>query len=191
MSLDMKFIPLKQGTEEWLRFRRSHIGASDAVTIMGVSPWKSPLELYEEKIFEFEQQGNAYTARGVSLEEPARESFEKEKGICVFPMVFESSTHPFMAASIDGITIDYQIAVEIKCPGKVDHQKAMHGVVPTKYYPQLQHQIFVCELDMIYYYSFDGQQGVTLEVPRDDRYIEILLDKEKEFWHCLKTLKPP
>ena len=45
----MKFIPITQGSDEWLRFRRSHIGASDAVTIMGLSPWKSPLNFTKKK----------------------------------------------------------------------------------------------------------------------------------------------
>lgn len=187
----MKVIPVIQGSGEWLRFRRSHIGASDAVTIMGLSPWKSPLELYEEKVFEFEQQENKYMRRGKELEEHARECFESEKGIDVFPMVFESSQHDWMAASMDGITLDYKTAVEIKVPGKVDHRKACQGLIPEKYIPQLQHQMYVCELEWIYYYSFDGENGVCIEVKRDDAYIENLLDKEKAFWHCLKILKPP
>jgi putative phage-type endonuclease len=187
----MKFIPITQGSDEWLRFRRSHIGASDAVTIMGLSPWKSSLQLFEEKLFQFEQEENQYMKRGKDLEEAARESFEEKLGIQVFPMVFESLEFPWMAASMDGISMDYKIGVEIKVPGKTDQKKAREGKIPPKYIPQLQHQIFVCELQMIYYFSFDGEEGVILEVKRDDEYIAKLIDKEKEFWHSLTELKLP
>ena len=41
---------LVQQSEEWLEFRRSRIGASDAPIIMGVSPWKTHYKLWVEKI---------------------------------------------------------------------------------------------------------------------------------------------
>jgi putative phage-type endonuclease len=187
----MKFIPITQGSDEWLRFRRSHIGASDAVTIMGLSPWKSPLELYEEKIFQFEQEENQYMKRGKDLEEAARQAFEEQIGISVFPMVFQSDVYNWMAASMDGITMDHKVAVEIKVPGKTDLRKASEGIISPKYVPQLQHQMYVCELDKIYYFCYSENVSFCLEVKRDDEYIAKLIEKEKEFWHCLTTLKPP
>ena len=39
--------------EQWLRLRKRGIGGSDAGVIMGVSPYRSILELYEDKIYYF------------------------------------------------------------------------------------------------------------------------------------------
>ena len=187
----MKIISFKQGSQEWLQFRRAHIGASDAIAIMGLSPWCSPLKLYEQKVFNFDEEENQYMARGKSLEPIALQCFEFETDLCMFPMVALHDTIPWMSASFDGITLEKDAILEIKCPGKKDHGTALEGKIPIKYYPQLQHQIEVSGLDFTYYYSFDGKLGVSLVVKRDQEFIERMLEKEFEFWNCLKALRPP
>lgn len=187
----MKLVNVKQGTSEWYQFRRTHLGASDAISIMGVSPWKSVLELYEDKVFQLDQKENSFMCRGKELEPIALKEFERETGLIMFPSVFVHDTIDWMSASFDGITLEQDAICEIKCPGKKDHSEAILGKVPKKYIPQLQHQIFVSGLDFAYYYSFDGKKGVTLEVKRDLVFIEKMLEKEFEFWNCLKTFTPP
>ena len=56
MENDKRFI---QGTPEWLEFRRTMVMASDSPVIMGVSPWKTPLQLYHEKVNGTQQVKNA------------------------------------------------------------------------------------------------------------------------------------
>lgn len=187
----MRLVNLKQGTPEWYQFRRTHIGASDAVSIMGLSPWKSPLELYEDKVFQLDQKENPYMHRGKQLEPIALEEFEKETGLIMFPAVYIHENIDWMCASFDGITLEEDAILEIKCPGKKDHEEALKGKVPKKYIPQLQHQLFLSGLDFAYYYSFDGCKGIILEVKRDQDFIDKLIEKEFEFWHCLLTLTPP
>lgn len=41
---------LKHGSSEWLYFRRTGIGGSDASAVLGLNPWKSNVELYKEKL---------------------------------------------------------------------------------------------------------------------------------------------
>jgi putative phage-type endonuclease len=187
----MQLVKIQQNTPEWKQFRRSHIGASDAVVIMELSPWMSPLKLYEEKVFGFEQEENPYMRRGKNLESIALEAFENETGLSMFPMVFQHEKIDWMSASFDGITLDRKKILEIKCPGKKDHELALQGQIPKKYLPQLYHQMEVAQVDFTYYYSFDGEKGVIIEVPRDESYIKKMIEKEMEFWKCLKTLTPP
>ena len=90
-------------------------------------------------------------------------------------------------ASFDGMDIERKNIVEIKCPlNRDDHLMASQGIIPKKYYPQLQHQLEVCHLDMAYYFSFDGNQGVVVKVYRDDKYIQGMMKKEKEFWDLMQ-----
>ena len=35
--------------EEWLKERKKGIGGSDAATVLGKNPWKTNVELWEEK----------------------------------------------------------------------------------------------------------------------------------------------
>ena len=42
-------IKLIHGSPEWLAFRRTGIGGSDAAAILGLSPFKSNVQVWEEK----------------------------------------------------------------------------------------------------------------------------------------------
>lgn len=187
----MKIITIKQRSRDWLEWRRTKITAGDAPVVMGVSPYKKIDKLYEEKIRCYESNMTPWMQRGIDLEPIALEAFEKETGLIMFPAVGVHDELDWMAASFDGMTIESDAIVEIKCPGRKDHNEAMLGMIPAKYRPQLQHQIYVSGLDMAYYYSFDGTEGIILEVPRDDEFIEKMIEKEFEFWNCLQNLAPP
>jgi putative phage-type endonuclease len=186
----MQIVNVIQGSPEWKAFRRSHICASDAIVILGRSPWKSLQDLYEEKVFGFEQEENPYMSRGKELEPLALESFEKETGLAMFPLVFKHDLIQWMAVSYDGITIQRDAIVEIKCPGRKDHEYAVSKKrIPPKYQPQIQHQMSIADLNFAYYYSFNGEQGVIIEVKRDQDLIDLLLEKEQAFWNCLQDLR--
>ena len=81
--------------------------------------------------------------------------------------------------------------VEIKCPNKEDHFRALTKNIPAKYFPQCQHQLAVTGLDGMYYFSFDGKDGVIVEVARDQKYIDEMLEKEREFWNMVLDQRAP
>lgn len=182
----------QQNTDEWLEMRKNHIGASDAAVIMEVSPWSTPHALWEEKIgIRQPRVLNSAMARGNRLEDAARECFINMTGIVVFDEVVFHPQYPWMMASLDGIDMERKNIVEIKCPGPDDHDMAVNGYVPAKYYPQLQHQMEVTGLDQCHYFSFDGEHGVIVIVNRNQDYIDKLVKKEYEFYECMQSLEPP
>jgi|WetSurMetagenome_2_1015567.scaffolds.fasta_scaffold204664_2 putative phage-type endonuclease len=187
-----QIIEFEQRTPEWHEFRRKHIGARDAMTVMGIDPWKSIYQLWLEKC-NLDVVGKNFTSRaaqrGIDLEPIALECFNRYIGCEYKPCIVESYKYPWMSASLDGIHRD--CIVEIKCPNIGDHLKALSGQVPEKYYPQLQHQLAVTGFEYAYYFSFDGEDGIYLKVDRDDEYIENLIAKEKEFWECVNNLVEP
>jgi|SRR6185437_463481 len=187
----MQIVKIKQRTKSWLEFRRSHVCASDASIIIGSNPYKTIEKLYDEKIKCYEQPMTSYMQRGIDLEPIALREFEKETGLIMFPSVGVHDEFDWMAASFDGMTIEGDAIVEIKCPGKKDHAIAMQGEIPKHYFPQLQHQIHVSGLDFTYYYSFDGDKGIIIQVNRDQGFIDNLVAKEFEFWQSLATLNSP
>lgn len=188
----MKIIDLKQNTPEWLEFRRKKIGASDAPIIMGVSPWKNTHQLYWEKMNPLKKEERlSHQQRGHDLEPIARKKFEDKFDVMVFPRVIQHKDYEWMIASLDGLSFDQDCFVEIKCPNKHDHALAAMGIVPDHYKPQMQHQIACTGLEFGYYFSFDGQNGVTVRVPRDDNYIDQLIEEEKKFYDCLISGNEP
>jgi len=112
----------------------------------------------------------------------------------------------FMWTSLDGITVERDLILEIKAPTTADlHRKhTKGGVVPTFRYPQLQHQIAVVaahfpQVRAVHYYSYwldeekAGQQPlpVCIEVLPDWTYIQELIKRECIFMHCVRTRQQP
>ena len=177
-----------QGSPEWLKLRKTKITATDSVAIMGVSPWKTPLQLYNDKMSdEPSKPANSAQKRGTDLEPIARDLFNLRTGLNMQPRVV---VNDWLMASLDGINEAGEI-LEIKCPGQKDHLLALEGKIPEYYYPQLQHQMHVCNAQKLFYFSFDGVDGITVEVKRDDAYIEKMVEKEWEFYKCLQNKTPP
>jgi putative phage-type endonuclease len=188
---------LIQRSPEWFSWRQKHIGSSDSGVVLGVSPWKTPYELFVEKTSPFVEVShmNVYMKRGADLEPQALREFEQETGYLMAPDVLEHPIHKWMAASLDGLEIDKRAALEIKCGGHKSHEMALEGVIPDYYIAQLQHQIEVTGLDKIYYYSYRPEHEIKskiIEVYRDDEYISNLVQKESAFYldHMLTGIPP-
>lgn len=180
---------LIQGTDEWLHYRTGKITATDACVIMGFSKWKTKLELYHDKINENTANFvNDRMKRGNDLEPMARELFCIQNALEVSPRVVIKD---WAMASLDGMSECGNYIVEIKCPGEKDHATALAGKVPDHYYPQIQHQLYVTGLEWAFYYSFDGIDGVTIYVPRNEEYIEKMVQEEQKFFACLESKTPP
>lgn len=185
-------VQLEQNTPEWLEFRKNHIGASDAPAIMQKSPWTTPYQLWQQKLGLIGgPEDNEAMQRGREREPQARNEFNRITGFFVNPVVVKNRDYPFMCASMDGLSECGEHAVEIKIPGRQDHEIAMDGCIPEKYVPQLMHQMIVCDLKSIYYFSWNESSSKIIELSRDSQQEKVLLDREKQFWDCLENLKPP
>jgi putative phage-type endonuclease len=183
---------MEQRTNEWLELRKTKVGASDAPIIMKTSPWKTPYQLWREKLGIADEPVSTYAMdRGNELEPIARRALEDKLGMPLQPKVMLHIERSWMMASMDAISFDERVIAEIKCPGKNDHEIALSGRVPEKYYPQLQHQMEVCGLDEAYYFSFHGDEGVLLKIVRDEDYIRRLIIEEEKFYQCMVNFEPP
>ena len=74
------------------------------------------------------------------------------------------------SASLDGITFDGSLLVEIKSPLRGANsalwQQVVQGDVPRHYWLQVQHQLMVSGAERAEFYVFNGdaREGMTLEV---------------------------
>lgn len=185
---------MSSNPQEWHDWRRQGVGSSDAPILMRVAPkdWGTPFELWEEKYLGKTQDKDNYAMKyGRDNEERARCEFERVMGVMVAPKPVIHASMPWIRANLDGIDMDDKIMVEIKCPGMKDHSIAVSKNIPEKYYPQCQHQLLATGLNGMYYFSFYGNEGVVVEVERDQEYIDKLFEKEAKFWdHVLKGVPP-
>jgi putative phage-type endonuclease len=182
----------EQGSDEWHNLRRSKITATDSICIMGLSPWTTIQELWEEKMqIRPPKKINSAMQRGMILEPKARKLFEEKTGLLMVPDVRIHEQEQWLLASLDGISMDGKEILEIKCTNKKNHALAKTGQIPEYYYPQVQHQIFVCGVDRCHYCSFDGTDIVVVLVYRDNNFIASMIKKEYAFYNCMITLKEP
>jgi putative phage-type endonuclease len=178
-------LDLEQGSQEWLEWRHSGIGASEASTVMGDNRFQSPSELLYQKKNKINTEPNEKMKLGASLEQEARDMYIEEEGIHVEPLCLQSKKYSWLIASMDGITEDFSHIVEIKC-GKSAYWQANKGNVPSYYYGQLQHQLLITGLDTVDYWCYwPDNEGILQTVNRDESYIRRLLQAEMEFMEKL------
>lgn len=173
----------KQGTQAWLDYRKTGLGASDAPAVMGTSKWMTPEELFRQKLgIDPPPEVTFPMRRGKWMEPPARKRYEAMTGNLVVPLVLESLEFPFLRTSLDGITLDGQIALEIKAPGREAHMIAKAGLVPPWYVDQLQQILMITGARELHYFSFDGEDGVKVIVFPDLQRQAEILRVSKSFW---------
>lgn len=174
----------EQGSDAWREWRHNGIGASDASTIMGENRFKSASELLREKrgpVPGFAQ--NAAMARGTELEPEARRLYVAKSGKEVRPVCLQSTRYEWLRASLDGLAINHDAVVEIKCGQSAYRTTYQTRSVPDYYYGQMQHILAVTGLNSLDYWCYwPGCTPLLIPVQRNSSYIERLLSAEFEFW---------
>lgn len=187
-----KEVNLLQDSEEWLDWRRSHITATDTSVICGKNPYKTPRQLYNQKIECTEDAVNEAMLRGKKLEEEAREFISRKENLELTPKVFESTECPFMGASLDAVAKDNTIGWEIKCPGVKVMNEALNDQVSDMYIYQCQKQMLVMGWDEMFLFFYQSPQtNCTIKIFKDEKIIEEILEKEHKFWNNLINFEEP
>ena len=190
--MKFKFVELEQGSPEWLSWRRTVITATDASIIMGNNPWDTPYTCWQRKLgLVEEKKSNEAMERGKKLEPEARAQFNERYNILMEPCVVESTEYDFLGASLDGMCLIGNSLLEIKCGGSKLHSMAANQEIPQYYLDQMQHQLLVTGAERCFYYSYDGKNGIPIEVLPDPAFRENFIPKAREFWKCVALNEPP
>lgn len=185
--------------EEWLQLRRKGIGGSDASVIMGKNPYRSILQLWEEKTGKLPvtDEGNEYTYWGNVMEPIIRKEFMNRTGLKVrqkHAMIFHKD-YPYLFADVDGIVTDERgekCIFEAKTASQYKAEQWEDGV-PEEYILQVQHYLEVCGMDKAYIAALiGGNKFIFHTIYRDEELIRNLISREKEFWEgCVLTSTEP
>lgn len=180
---------IEQGTDRWHKWRRGVIGASEAVIIMGENRWKGRQQLMDEKLgLVTPFSGNAATQRGHDLEPHARKALEKKFKVQIEPTIVQDSAHPFLAASLDGITAGRDQVYEIKCGVRAYEIVSETRRLPSYYVAQVQHMMMITQHDSLKFAAYSpGDPLVVLDVKRDENYIKRLRQRELDFVRELES----
>lgn len=193
----MKIVNLQQREADWLEWRSQGITATDAVIILGRSPYKTPWRLWAEKTgyaTPEDLSNNPNVRRGVEREKDARQAFEEKHDDLLLPVCVESSEMPLLRASLDGLRGNGE-PVELKCPSEtVWNEVCAEGTDSATYqmyYVQVMHQIActgAAQGWLIFF--FEGEIKEFL-IARDDALIDEIRVAASAFWELIQARKEP
>lgn len=169
------------------------IGSSDMPVIMGVSPYSTPLELWQIKVGQVRPGKQNYAMRrGTEMEPIARKWFNERMLLKFEPQLMKHPDVPAFTASLDGWEPKTKQAVEIKFSGEKDHSTAKSGKVPEHYLVQVHWQYIVSGAKNIYYLSYREKDPVILEVPKPTEEEQTrLIQAAAKFLELVKSRVPP
>lgn len=186
--MNNNFINTKDMSDkDWLAHRQTGIGGSDVGVILGVNKWKSPIQLYFEKIGEVKEPvlDNEYIYWGNVLEDVVAQEFSKRTGKKVRRVnkMFRHPKYDFMIANIDRSVVGEDALLECKTTSEFNKDKWNDDEIPSSYLAQVQHYLAVTGYKKAYIaVLIGGNRLVWKEIERDEDLINLIIDKEKEFW---------
>jgi putative phage-type endonuclease len=187
----VRILKLQQNTPEWYALRPSKIGASDAASITGKNPYKTPFMVWEEKLLGKETPINEFMQRGIDMEPEAREWISNKHNTKYETVCAEDENRSWRIASLDGW--DGKVHVEIKCPTLRRLKDMQNGIVPEYWIIQVQHQMIVSGCAGAYLLGYSPEMQVEIFIERDEEVIAEIQEKEEQFYenYMLTGIAPP
>lgn len=196
----MKILARTKGmsTHEWLQCRRYGICGSDSPIILGLSKYRSVLQLWKDKTGQIpiEETESEYAYWGHVMETTIRKEFMKRTGLKVRirNQILQSEEYPFMLADVDGVVkeADGSYALFEAKTASEYKRKIWEEGVPEEYIAQVQHYLCVTGYKKAYVCAVVGGNTFFCHVIyRDEEYIEDLVEKERNFWNYVMNSVPP
>jgi len=151
---------IEQHSSEWFEIRHGKIGGTRAKELFVKSDTLF-YKLLAEHIEPFDEDSedgfqSEAMERGVFLEPQARIEAEKYIGVEFLECGWIQSDNELMGISPDGITADFTIQIEVKCPGSIAHLKmCVSDAIPLEYINQCVHTFSVNDkLEKLYFISY-------------------------------------
>ena len=186
--------------EDWLQQRRTGVGGSDVAAILGLSKYKTPLQVYQEKRGEIEPQADNDAMRwGRYLEPVVRQAYADETGneVRVIDQIVRHPIYEHMIANLDGFVIPEagpRRVFEAKTARTADGGWGEPGSdqIPQPYLLQVQHYMAVTGFVVADVAVLIGGSDFRLyEVPEDRELQDMICDACTEFWERVKAGEPP
>ncbi|CAB5224202.1 COG5377 Phage-related protein, predicted endonuclease [uncultured Caudovirales phage] len=192
MSKQYEFVKAEQRSPEWFALRADGITATDVSVIAGLNPYKTPYQLWAEKLGKYTPDPVGPAAiRGILLENAVAEFYEMETGreLRRSNGIVRLKEMPWAMASLDRTIVGEEGLVEIKT--STSPRWSLHPV-PPEVVAQVQWQMFVtgapwCDIAVLL-------GGLVFRIERVEASVEMQTDlyrKAVEFRNLLATDTAP
>ena len=185
----------------FLTQRKKGIGGSDIAAILGVSKFKTALDVYLSKTTDQPEQQGEHLYWGHALENPIIDRFVQDTGALVIRQP-ETRQHPdyeWAIANADalitnGDTIEAILEIKTSSAFKSREWGADDtDEVPIEYIAQVQWYMWIYNLQEAYIAALiGGNQYRQYHITRDDELIAMLAEKAQAFWqnHVIPRIPP-
>ena len=184
-------------TQEQIKNRVNFIGASDAAAVLGMSRWKTRLQVWAEKtglIVPEDISEKLHVKLGNKLEQTVAELFMEETGKKVH-RVNETAFHPkypFLGANLDRRVVGEKAVLEAKTCSAWKAKEWDGEEFPPEYVIQVMHQLPVTGADVGYLAVLIGNQDFKVKtVERKEKALTDLVNRLAEFWQKFVIPKIP
>ena len=178
--------------QDWHHTRDKGIGASEAAIILGKSSFMSPLMLFYVKRCEIPRPDDTdLTLAGKLFEPQILKWFQQETG---FKTTHNAKQSIYMRdiyfCTPDAFVNDGRIDTFAEIKFSI-YDDGFKDDVPVKYLIQCQHQMYVADLPYMYLAYFALGKFNYRVISRNDDFIQILIQREREFWNRINQNEPP
>lgn len=186
-------------TEQQIADRRHGIGGSDVAAILEMSPFKSPLDVYLEKIGEADStQENERMYWGSRLESLVADeySLRHDRKVRRRHQAVVHKKYTWMRANVDRIVINLDRLLECKTTSERNAElwgEPGTDEIPELYMAQAQHYLIVTGRPVIdVAVLIGGQEYRDYTVEADREIHDMLIEEEHRFWdeHVLRGVPP-
>ena len=188
--------------------RQKYIGSSDAAAILGVSKWKTPFQLYQEKSGEFVEEitpakqkilDRGHRWEPIVVEMLVDELRERGHGVEIIARNerYQDPEFPFLACELDlELLIDGE---EVNGEMKTVHPFAAKDwgeegtdEIPIYYAAQVMHGLMIKPRRRAIVAALIGADDLRIHfLERDDETIAGIRTQEIEFWQRIQNRNPP
>lgn len=208
MNDQTTFIKRPGETDEWLRARSGYVGQSEAAILEGLSPWKSPVDLWLLKTGRkpVEDEPTEAQRLGNYLEQYAADRYTEKTGRIVRNYGY-MVTRGHALADVDRLIVPDGEKVashheEIRTRGILECKTARDvwdGEVPLHYQVQAQGYMELLDCDFVDFSVVFKSNSVHLcpadadwlRVERDRRVGQKIMEDIEAFWRCVAEDTPP
>ena len=185
--------------EEFLKKRLDGIGGSEASVVLGISPFKSRLELYHEKvnkIINTDDSLNLLFDIGYALEPVIANHYSKKTNRLLEKRTQKTHPeHPFITGNVDREIVKSEREtpgiLEIKTKGEFVNWH--NEEIPPYYIAQMMQYLSIYNYSWGSFAVLDlGKREITVtDIERDDILINNIIKEEIKFWNLVQTKTPP
>lgn len=180
--------------------RTKYLGGSDVAGILGISPWRTPLDVYLDKVQPraepIDPMRQKVLTRGQRMEPYVIDLLSEETGLVITKrgQRYRDPEFDFLAAEIDaeaesGENIEIKTVSPFKAKEWGEEQT---DAIPVHYTAQAMHGLMVTgKQRTVFGVLIGGDDFRVYQVDRDEETIAAIREQELAFWDRITNLDPP